>query len=119
MPKGYVIFTEDIRDQDAMGAYTNAAMPTMAGQGVSVLAVDPAPQVLEGEWHGNQTVVLEFDTVEAAGGLVRLGGVREGEAVAPGHGRDQRSHRRRLRRAAPPGLTEVLETHPTARKGLR
>ena len=49
-----------------MGAYTNAAMPTMAGQGVSVLAVDPAPQVLEGEWHGNQTVVLEFDTVEAA-----------------------------------------------------
>ena len=27
---------------------------------------DTSPQVLEGDWHGTQTVVLEFDSVEAA-----------------------------------------------------
>ena len=28
--------------------------------------VDQQPQVLEGNWHGNQTVILEFESVEAA-----------------------------------------------------
>jgi uncharacterized protein (DUF1330 family) len=31
-----------------------------------VLAVDQEPDVLEGEWHGDQTVVLEFESVDAA-----------------------------------------------------
>lgn len=64
MPKGYVIFTEAIRDPEGMKAYGQAAGPTLAG--VPVLAVDQAPEVLEGEWHGNQTVLLEFDSVAAA-----------------------------------------------------
>ncbi len=34
--------------------------------GASVLVVDRRPEVLEGEWHGDQTVVLEFESVEAA-----------------------------------------------------
>jgi uncharacterized protein (DUF1330 family) len=34
--------------------------------GVNILAVDTAPQLLEGDWHGNQTVVLEFESVDAA-----------------------------------------------------
>lgn len=66
MPKGYVIFTEAIKDRSAMDAYGRAAAPTVAQGGASVLAVDPQPQVLEGEWHGDQTVVLEFESVEAA-----------------------------------------------------
>ena len=66
MPKGYVIFTEAIRDPEGMTAYGQAAGPTLAERSVAVLAVDQAPEVLEGEWHGNQTVILEFDTVEAA-----------------------------------------------------
>ena len=66
MPKGYVIFTEDIKDQDGMFAYFGAAAATMGEGGASVLVVDPAPKVLEGEWHGSQTVVLEFESVEAA-----------------------------------------------------
>ncbi|MEX1006598.1 MAG: DUF1330 domain-containing protein [Acidimicrobiia bacterium] len=64
MPKGYVIFTEAIRDPEGMKAYGQAARPALAG--VSVLAVDQAPEVLEGEWHGNQTVILEFESVDAA-----------------------------------------------------
>jgi uncharacterized protein (DUF1330 family) len=65
MPKGYVIFTEAIKDRAGMDAYGRAAAQAMVG-GVSVLSVDPRPQVLEGEWHGDQTVVLEFESVEAA-----------------------------------------------------
>lgn len=66
MPKGYVIVTEVIKDPAGMAAYARAAGPTMAKGGASVLVVDPEPEVLEGEWHGNQTVVLEFESVEAA-----------------------------------------------------
>lgn len=63
-PKGYVILTEEIRDPEGMKAYGKAAGAAMGG--VKVLAVDAKPQVLEGNWHGHQTVVLEFESVEAA-----------------------------------------------------
>jgi uncharacterized protein (DUF1330 family) len=65
MPKGYVILTESIKDPAGMDAYSRAAGPSMAQGGASVLAVDGQPQLLEGEWHG-RTVVLEFESVEAA-----------------------------------------------------
>jgi uncharacterized protein (DUF1330 family) len=64
VPKGYIVFTEAINDPEAMKAYAQAAGAAMGG--VKVLAVDPAPTVLEGTWHGNQTVVLEFESVDAA-----------------------------------------------------
>ena len=64
MAKGYVILTEAIKDPEGMKAYGQAARAAMAG--VRVLAVDTKPEVLEGNWHGDQTVVLEFDSVEAA-----------------------------------------------------
>ncbi|MGO9926676.1 MAG: DUF1330 domain-containing protein [Mycobacterium sp.] len=47
-----------------MKAYAKAAGPAMGG--VNVLAVDTAPKVVEGTWHGDQTVVLEFESVDAA-----------------------------------------------------
>ncbi|NUU21565.1 MAG: DUF1330 domain-containing protein [Streptomycetaceae bacterium] len=65
MPKGYVIMTEAIKDPAGMDAYSRAAAPTMAAGGARVVAVD-AGQVLEGDWHGERTVVLEFESVEAA-----------------------------------------------------
>lgn len=64
MAKGYVILTEDIKDPEGMKAYGKAAGAAMGG--VKVLAVDAKPQVLEGNWHGHQTVVLEFESIEAA-----------------------------------------------------
>ena len=64
MPKGYVILTEKITDPEGMKAYGRAAGAAMGN--VKVLAVDTKPQVLEGQWHGHQTVVLEFDSVEDA-----------------------------------------------------
>ena len=66
MPKGYVIVTEAIHDPEGMAAYGRAAAPTMGAGGASVLVVDRSAEVLEGAWHGNQTVVLEFESVEAA-----------------------------------------------------
>jgi uncharacterized protein (DUF1330 family) len=64
MHKGYVILTEAIKDPEGMKAYGRAAGAAMGG--VSVLAVDTAPETLEGTWHGDQTVVLEFESVDAA-----------------------------------------------------
>jgi uncharacterized protein (DUF1330 family) len=63
-PKGYVILTEDIKDQAGMAEYGKLAMKAM--DGATILSVDQKPQVLEGAWHGSQTVVLEFESVEAA-----------------------------------------------------
>ncbi|HZQ30108.1 MAG TPA: DUF1330 domain-containing protein [Mycobacterium sp.] len=66
MPKGYVILTEEIRDPEGMKAYGQAARQAMSD--AKVIAVDSKPQVLEGNWHGHQTVVLEFESVDAARG---------------------------------------------------
>jgi uncharacterized protein (DUF1330 family) len=66
MPKGYIIFTEAIHDPDGMNEYGRASGPTVAEHGAKVLAVDERFEVLEGEWHGERTVVLEFESVEAA-----------------------------------------------------
>ena len=63
-PKGYVILTEAIKDPKGMKAYGRAAGAAMGG--VNILAVDPDVQVVEGTWHGDQTVVLEFESVDAA-----------------------------------------------------
>ncbi|WP_327432358.1 DUF1330 domain-containing protein [Streptomyces sp. NBC_01236] len=49
-----------------MDAYSRAAGPSMVQDGASILAVDGQPQVLEGAWRGDRTVVLEFASVEAA-----------------------------------------------------
>ena len=64
MAKGYVILTEAVKDAEGMKAYAQAAGAAMGG--VNVLAVDTAPKVVEGTWHGDQTVVLEFESVDAA-----------------------------------------------------
>ncbi|MGV0745950.1 DUF1330 domain-containing protein [Mycolicibacterium sp. XJ870] len=62
--KGYVIITEDIKDPAGMAEYGKLAMQAMAG--ATVVAVDQKPEVIEGTWHGTQTVVLEFESVDAA-----------------------------------------------------
>ncbi|CAN5696727.1 DUF1330 domain-containing protein [soil metagenome] len=64
MPKGYVIFTEDIKDPEGMKAYMGEAMKAMGG--AAFLAADRKVETIEGEWHGTQTVLLEFESVDAA-----------------------------------------------------
>ena len=66
MPKGYVIVTGTIHDPEGMKAYNRLASRTISEGGGKVLVVDTKPEVLEGDWHGSQTVVLEFASVDAA-----------------------------------------------------
>jgi uncharacterized protein (DUF1330 family) len=66
MPKGYVIFTEAIRDQAGYDGYVQKALPTILQAGGRPIVVDDGPEPLEGRWHGNRTVVLEFESVQAA-----------------------------------------------------
>jgi uncharacterized protein (DUF1330 family) len=62
--KGYVIITEDIKDPAGMAEYGKLASQTMGN--AKLLAFGPAVEALEGQWHGTQTVLLEFESVEAA-----------------------------------------------------
>ena len=64
MAKGYVIITEDIKDPAGMAEYGKLAMKAMGG--ATILSVDQNPTVIEGEWGATQTVVLEFESVDAA-----------------------------------------------------
>ena len=66
MPKGYVIFTEDIHDGAGMSVYLRQAVPTIMQAGGRVIVADDAQELIEGSWHGKRTVILEFDSVEAA-----------------------------------------------------
>ena len=64
MPKGYIIITEDVKDPAGMAEYAKLAGKAMVGS--TLLSFDTKPEALEGEWHGTQTVLLEFESVEAA-----------------------------------------------------
>ncbi|MBI5341193.1 MAG: DUF1330 domain-containing protein [Mycolicibacterium rufum] len=64
MPKGYIVITEDVKDPAGMAEYGKLASKAMAG--ATVLAFDTKAETIEGQWHGSQTVLLEFESVEAA-----------------------------------------------------
>ncbi|HUR24046.1 MAG TPA: DUF1330 domain-containing protein [Acidimicrobiales bacterium] len=67
MSKGYVIFTEGpIQDQASMDAYGQKSFPSMMQAGGRLLVADDAPEVLEGAWGAARTVIIEFDSVDAA-----------------------------------------------------
>jgi uncharacterized protein (DUF1330 family) len=66
MAKGYAVFTEVIRDQGRYQGYVQKAVTTIKNAGGRIIVVDDNVTVLEGQWHGTRTVVLEFDSVNAA-----------------------------------------------------
>jgi uncharacterized protein (DUF1330 family) len=66
MPKGYAIVTELVRDPAIYRRYVEKAVRTIQESGGRVIVSDDNPTVLEGRWHGSRTVILEFDSVEAA-----------------------------------------------------
>jgi uncharacterized protein (DUF1330 family) len=66
MPKGYAIFTETIHNQARYDGYVQKAVPTIIQSGGRPIVVYDDPEVIEGKWHGRRTVILEFDSMEAA-----------------------------------------------------
>ena len=65
MPKGYVIFIENINDEEKYQGYVMKAAGTIMGKGNVTVLHDDA-EVLEGEWPWKRTVILEFPTVDEA-----------------------------------------------------
>ena len=66
MPKGYFILTEAIHDRAAMDTYAATSGASIRAFGARVLVATEDIQVVEGEWHGDRTIVVEFDSVEQA-----------------------------------------------------
>jgi len=66
VPKGYAIFTEKVHDQAALDAYSRLALPTVSAAGGKVIVAGPPAGLIEGNWHGDRTVIIEFESVEAA-----------------------------------------------------
>jgi uncharacterized protein (DUF1330 family) len=64
VPKGYVVITEDVKDEAGMVEYAKLASKAMAG--ATILAFDTNAEQIEGQWHGTQTVLLEFESPDAA-----------------------------------------------------
>ena len=66
MPKGYVILTEAIHDPVGMRAYEKASMASLIEYEGRPVVVEEEIQVVEGQWHGNRTVIVEYESVEKA-----------------------------------------------------
>jgi uncharacterized protein (DUF1330 family) len=64
MPKAYILITEDVKDPAGMAEYGKLASQAMAG--ATLLSFDSKAEVIEGKWHGTQTVLLEFESEDAA-----------------------------------------------------
>ncbi|WP_328611836.1 DUF1330 domain-containing protein [Amycolatopsis sp. NBC_00345] len=64
MNKCYAIFALDIKDPAVMREYVKAAREAITSE-VKILAVN-APEVVEGKWYGQQTVIMEFENIAAA-----------------------------------------------------
>jgi uncharacterized protein (DUF1330 family) len=77
MAKGYVILTEQIHDPVRMEAYGRASIASVIEHGGKVLAADEHAEVLEGQWHGTRTVVVEYESVEQARAWYHSSGYQE------------------------------------------
>ena len=55
----YFIVQEEIHDAEAMADYGQRARA--APSPGKVVAVDGAPTTIEGDWHGERTVIIEFE----------------------------------------------------------
>lgn len=63
----YLIVNYTVEDADAYKEYQKGAGPALGiGADCKVLVLDPNSQVVEGDSGGQQTVVLEFESMEKA-----------------------------------------------------
>ena len=62
----YFIAQYQVNDSTLYQEYAQGAGPTIAGSGGKLVAYDAAAETIEGTPPGPQTVIIEFETVEAA-----------------------------------------------------
>ncbi len=63
---GYLIAQVNVKDAELYRKYQGAVLPTIQKYGGKVLAAAPEADVVEGTWPAGFTVVLQFESVEAA-----------------------------------------------------
>ncbi len=62
----YVIYNLlEVTDPDALAEYRANFRPVMDKYDARVLAGEPEPKVLEGEWGGVRTMIIEFPDMDA------------------------------------------------------
>jgi uncharacterized protein (DUF1330 family) len=63
----YLIGKLRIKDsEDYMNRYGLPVLTLLEAAGAEILAVSPEPEILEGEWDSNWTVIIKFPSVSAA-----------------------------------------------------
>ena len=62
----YVMATINIHDRERYAEYEAGFMTIFINYGGAMLSVDEAPRVLEGKWAFTRTVLIRFESVEAA-----------------------------------------------------
>jgi uncharacterized protein (DUF1330 family) len=66
VPKGYVVLLLDVHDAAGYRTYLDAAIPTVTGHGGRFLFAGDQPDVREGPWPAERSIVIEFPSVAAA-----------------------------------------------------
>lgn len=66
MPAGYTITRITVTDREKYKAYARGAFPTMDKHGCEVLVDERDPELLEGDWSGERTIILKWPSREAA-----------------------------------------------------
>lgn len=62
----YVIYHQiEVTDPDKFAAYRSKIREVLARFGGRVIASDPQPKTLEGEWSGTRNVIIEFPDMAA------------------------------------------------------
>ena len=65
-PAGYVLAQVDIHDRDTYRLYEAGFGEILRSHDGEVVGGSESPQVLEGDWDVTRTVILRFESVEAA-----------------------------------------------------
>ena len=65
---GYLIAQVQVNDPELYRKYQQAVLPTIQKHGGKVLAAAPEAEIVEGSWPTGFTVILQFESVEAARG---------------------------------------------------
>jgi len=62
----YLIAELSIHDRDTYAKYESEFMDILTAYAGKIISVDEAPEVLEGAWSADRSVVLRFDSQQAA-----------------------------------------------------
>ena len=68
--KGYLVIDTEAVDPEPNAQYIEKALPVIAAHGGRILVRTGDVDVVQGDWTPKRLVIMEFDSLEAAGGFV-------------------------------------------------